>query len=47
MQGVAGDISVSRIFRGVLPFLAVDFVCLGLLILFPVLITGLPQWMGL
>jgi C4-dicarboxylate transporter DctM subunit len=47
MQGVAPDIPVSKIFRGVAPYLVADFICLILFILFPVLITGLPQWAGL
>lgn len=47
MQGVAKDIPVARIFRGVAPFLVSDFLCLILFIFFPVLITGLPQWTGL
>ena len=47
MQGVAPDIPVARIFRGVAPFLLTDFLSLALFIAFPVLITGLPQWAGL
>jgi tripartite ATP-independent transporter DctM subunit len=47
MQGVAPDIPIARIFRGVAPFLIADLLCLVLLILFPVLITGLPQWTSL
>lgn len=46
IQGVAGDISIGRIFRGVLPFLAADFLHLLLLILFPALALGLPAWMA-
>src|SRR5690606_3640320 len=34
IQGVAPDVSLARIFRGVLPFLTADFVHLLLLILF-------------
>jgi tripartite ATP-independent transporter DctM subunit len=47
MQGVARDIPVSGIFRGVAPFLLSDLLCLFLFIFFPVLITGLPYWAGL
>jgi TRAP-type C4-dicarboxylate transport system permease large subunit len=47
MQGVARDIPVSGIFRGVAPFLLSDLLCLFLFIFFPVLITGLPHWAGL
>ncbi|WP_338243442.1 TRAP transporter large permease [Aurantiacibacter hainanensis] len=46
MQGVAKDISISRIFRGVLPFLAGDFVHLLLIILFPAMVLWLPQLLG-
>ncbi len=46
MQGVAKDISISSIFRGVLPFLASDCVHLLLLILFPALVLWLPAFMG-
>lgn len=47
MQGVAKDLPISRIFRGVAPFLFSDFLCLALFIFFPVLIIGLPQWTAL
>jgi tripartite ATP-independent transporter DctM subunit len=46
MQGVAEDISISSIFRGVLPFLASDCFHLLLLILFPALVLWLPAFMG-
>lgn len=46
MQGVAKDVSISRIFRGVMPFLASDFVHLLLLILFPALVLWLPGILG-
>ena len=46
IQGVAPDVPLSRIFKGVLPFLAADLVHLVLLILFPVIALGLPQWLG-
>jgi len=46
IQGVVKDVPVSRIFKGVLPFLAADFVHLFLLILFPVISLGLPQWLA-
>ncbi len=46
MQGVAKDISISSIFRGVLPFLAADFVHLILIILFPAMVLWLPQLLG-
>jgi tripartite ATP-independent transporter DctM subunit len=46
MQGVAKDVSITQIFRGVLPFLASDFVHLILLILFPAIILWLPAALG-
>jgi C4-dicarboxylate transporter DctM subunit len=46
MQGVAKDVSIDRIFRGVMPFLASDFVHLLLLIVFPAIVMWLPQVLG-
>jgi C4-dicarboxylate transporter DctM subunit len=46
IQGIARDVSLSRIFKGVLPFLAADFVHLGLLIAVPGLALWLPQWLS-
>lgn len=46
IQGIAKDVSISRIFRGVLPFLASDFVHLLLLILFPAMVMWLPTVLG-
>jgi len=46
IQGVAKDVPLGRIFRGVLPFLAADLVHLLLLVLFPVIVLGLPLWLA-
>jgi tripartite ATP-independent transporter DctM subunit len=46
IQGVAKDVSIQRIFKGVLPFLASDFVHLLLLLLFPTLVLWLPGVLG-
>jgi len=46
IQGVAPDVSLSRIFRGVLPFLAADLLHLVLLVVFPIIVLGLPHWLG-
>jgi C4-dicarboxylate transporter, DctM subunit len=46
IQGVAKDVSLGRIFRGVLPFLAADLVHLVLLIVFPSIVLALPQWLA-
>ena len=42
IQGVAKDVSIGRIFKGVAPFLASDFVHLFLLIVVPGLALWLP-----
>jgi tripartite ATP-independent transporter DctM subunit len=46
IQGIAKDVPLSRIFKGVLPFLAADFVHLSLLIAMPALALTLPRWLG-
>lgn len=46
IQGIAKDVPLNRIFRGVMPFLASDFVHLFLIILFPVIALGLPELLG-
>src|SRR5690606_30378145 len=43
IRGVAPDVPLARVFKGVLPFLAADLVHLALLVVFPVLALGLPQ----
>ena len=45
IQGVAKDVSIGRIFKGVMPFLASDFVHLFLLILIPGMALWLPTVM--
>jgi tripartite ATP-independent transporter DctM subunit len=46
IQGIAPDVTLSRIFKGVLPFLAADFLHLLLLILVPALALALPGWLA-
>jgi tripartite ATP-independent transporter DctM subunit len=46
IQGIAPDVPLGRVFRGVVPFLAADLLHLVLLVVFPVLVLGLPQWLG-
>jgi tripartite ATP-independent transporter DctM subunit len=46
IRGVAPEVPIGRIFRGVLPFLAADLVHLVLLVVFPVIVLGLPEWLG-
>jgi tripartite ATP-independent transporter DctM subunit len=43
IQGIAPDVPISRVFKGVLPFLAADFLHLALLIAVPALALALPQ----
>jgi C4-dicarboxylate transporter DctM subunit len=46
IQGVAPEVSLGRIFKGVLPFLAADLLHLVLLVVFPAIVLGLPLWLG-
>lgn len=46
IHGIARDVPIGRIFKGVLPFLASDFVHLLLLIFIPGMVLGLPKALG-
>ncbi len=46
IQGIAPDVGLMRIFRGVLPFLVSDLLHLALLIIFPVMVLWLPSMLG-
>ena len=46
INNIAKDVSLSRIFKGVVPFLASDFVHLLLLIFIPATVTWLPAVLG-
>jgi tripartite ATP-independent transporter DctM subunit len=46
MQGVAKNVGIDSIFRGVLPFLAADMVHIILIIIFPATVIWLPQVLG-
>lgn len=46
IHGIAKDVSIGRIFRGVVPFLISDFVHLLLLIFVPGLVLALPKALG-
>ncbi|MCW2363849.1 MULTISPECIES: TRAP transporter large permease [Sphingobium] len=46
IQGVAKDVPLGRIFRGVMPFLASDLIHLLLIILFPAMVLWLPTVFG-
>jgi tripartite ATP-independent transporter DctM subunit len=43
IQGIAKDLSLGTIFRGVIPFLASDFLHLAMLIAFPAVVLWLPS----
>jgi TRAP-type C4-dicarboxylate transport system permease large subunit len=46
IKGVAGDdVTIGTIFRGIVPFLAADFVKLALLVAFPIIALWLPGTM--
>ena len=44
--GVAKNIALKTIFKGILPFFYADIVRIMLIILFPALALWLPQWLG-
>ncbi len=46
IQQIAPDVSIGRIFKGVLPFLAADFLHLLLLILLPAMALALPKFLA-
>jgi tripartite ATP-independent transporter DctM subunit len=46
IHGIAKDVPIGRIFKGVLPFLAADLVHLLLLILIPSMVLFLPKALG-
>jgi TRAP-type C4-dicarboxylate transport system permease large subunit len=46
MRGIATDVPMGQIFRGVMPFLIGEFVLIGLLVAFPGIATWLPSLMG-
>jgi tripartite ATP-independent transporter DctM subunit len=46
IHGIAKDVPISTIFRGVLPFLGADLLHLLLLILVPALVLALPRALG-
>jgi C4-dicarboxylate transporter, DctM subunit len=46
IQGIAKDVPLSRIFKGVVPFLAADFLHLAMIIAVPAVALALPQWLS-
>jgi TRAP-type C4-dicarboxylate transport system permease large subunit len=47
LHGIARDIPLKTIFRGIVPFLAADLVRLTILTFFPILALWLPQAMDM
>ena len=45
IKGVAKDVPLSTIFKGILPFLAAEIVMVFILLLFPQIATFLPGFM--
>lgn len=45
IQGIAKDVPLGRIFKGVVPFLAADLLHLSLLIALPAMALALPTWL--
>jgi len=46
INGVARDLPLGTIFRGVIPFLLSDFIRLAFLVGFPMLTLALVRWLG-
>ena len=46
IKGVLRDVSIVRIFAGVMPFVAIDIVRVGLVVEFPAIALVLPRMMG-
>jgi TRAP-type C4-dicarboxylate transport system permease large subunit len=47
IQGVAPDMTITTLSRGILPFIAADFIRVALMIAIPGLIMWLPHMLGL
>ncbi|GAK05151.1 TRAP dicarboxylate transporter, DctM subunit, unknown substrate 3 [Geomicrobium sp. JCM 19037] len=45
VKGIAKDIPIEDIFKGVIPMIVAVFVCLFILIVFPHFVTFLPSFM--
>ena len=46
IKGLAPEVSISNIYRGVLPFVAAQIALIALLISFPLIATWLPSTVG-
>ncbi len=43
IKGIARDVPIGTIFRGAVPFLAMEIILVALIIAFPVIVTFLPS----
>ncbi|MBM4452494.1 MAG: TRAP transporter large permease subunit, partial [Chloroflexi bacterium] len=43
IKGIASDVPIAKIFKGVLPFLIAELIMIGILIAFPKVATFLPS----
>lgn len=46
LRGIAPDIPIGTIYRGVLPFVALQLIALALVLAFPQIVLSLPQYLG-
>ena len=46
ISAIARDVSINETYRGVLPYVAADFIRLALVFFFPVLAVGLVRWLN-
>jgi tripartite ATP-independent transporter DctM subunit len=46
LYGIAGNIPMKTIFRGIMPFLVAELVCVAILVLYPDLVLWLPRVAG-
>ena len=46
VKGIAKDIPLTTIYRGVMPFVGADMIRLAILLLFPVIALWLPKTLG-
>lgn len=46
VAGVAPDVPLTKVFKGVIPFLIADLAVMGLLIAFPKIVLFLPGFIG-
>jgi len=47
IQGVSPTLTIGKVSRGILPFIAADAVRVFLILFLPALVLWLPNWLGL